>query len=40
MADVTARGGAGTAIVFTHETGEPDDVLIRYRRNYAPWSVA
>ncbi|MBP7744852.1 MAG: hypothetical protein KA383_01885 [Phycisphaerae bacterium] len=36
MADVTARGGAGTAIVFTHETGEPDDVLIRYRRNYAP----
>jgi hypothetical protein len=36
MADVTARGGEGTAIVFTHETGEPDDVLIRYRRDYAP----
>ena len=36
MADVTARGGAGTAIVFTHETSEPDDVLVRYRRNYAP----
>jgi len=40
MADVTARGGFGTAIVFTHETGEPDDVIIRYRRGYAPglWS--
>ncbi len=36
MAEVTARGGAGTAIVFTHEVGEPDDVLVRYRRNYAP----
>ncbi len=36
MADVTARGGAGTAIVYTHEVGEPDDVLVRYRRNYAP----
>jgi hypothetical protein len=36
MADVTARGAAGTAIVYTHEVGEPDDVLIRYRRNYAP----
>ncbi len=36
MADVTARGGAGTAIVYTHEVGEPDDVMIRYRRGYAP----
>jgi hypothetical protein len=36
MADVTARGGAGTAVVFSQETGEPDEVLIRYRRNYAP----
>ena len=36
MADVTARGGAGTAIIFTHEVGEPDDVLIRYRRDYNP----
>lgn len=42
MADVTARGGAGTAIVFTHEVGEPDDVLVRYRRGYAPglWHAA
>ena len=39
MVDITARGGAGTAAMYTHEVGEPDDVLIRYRRGYAsgPW---
>jgi len=36
MVDVTARGGRGTAVVYTHETGEPDDVLVRYRRGFAP----
>jgi hypothetical protein len=36
MVDITARGGRGTAVVYTHEVGEPDDVVLRYRRGYAP----
>jgi hypothetical protein len=36
MVDITARGGQGTAAVYTHEVGEPDDVLIQYRHGYAP----
>lgn len=36
MVDVTARGGRGTAVVYTHEVSEPDDVLVRYRRGFAP----
>ena len=39
---VTARGGGGFGAVFTQESGDPDDVFLRYRRTYAfaPWSNA
>jgi hypothetical protein len=36
MVDITARGGRGTAAVYTHEVGEPDDVVFKYRRGFAP----
>ncbi|MEW6185150.1 MAG: hypothetical protein AB1585_05350 [Thermodesulfobacteriota bacterium] len=35
MVDITARGGQGTAAVFQHFMGHPNDVLFMYRRGYA-----
>jgi subtilisin family serine protease len=34
--DVTARGGQGSAVVFSDEVGEPDNVWFYYRNHYTP----
>jgi hypothetical protein len=41
VVDVTARGGGGTAAVFCHEIGEPDDVFLQHRPGYqpGPWNA-
>jgi hypothetical protein len=40
--DVTARGGKGTALIFSEDAGEPDFVWFRFRAGYqpGPWNAA